>query len=71
LSIANVKNLTKKDGRTLNYARAVSLTICVREKNSIFFSLKMGLDRTLRPERLGKDQEKIQDYSGPRGPSGL
>jgi hypothetical protein len=62
--IANVRNLTKKGARTLNYARAVSLTVSVREKNSIFY-LKRGLDRTLRPDRLGKDQEKIQDYSGP------
>jgi hypothetical protein len=46
LTLASVRNITVKDARTLNYAGAVSLATCEREKNSIF-SPKMGIRQDL------------------------
>jgi hypothetical protein len=44
MQVASVGNITVKDARNLNSARAVSLAICEGERNS-YFSAKYGLDR--------------------------
>jgi hypothetical protein len=69
--LASVRNLTIKDAHTLSSVREVSLATCEREKKSSF-QQKMGLDRTLWSDRIGKNHDRHRwDYLGPRGPSGF
>jgi hypothetical protein len=56
LKLAKVGNISVKDARTLNYALAVSLATCEGKKNSNFW-LKMGFNKTLWPDKIGKNTQ--------------